>query len=325
MQDDRTAALAAQIETLTKRLDAQELEIERLRGLAGAREQEKPDRRSNRRELLFAAGAAAMLAPASAMADVRAKLTTDTSAAFGALGAPGVDPQTLLPALGTTKHGVIGMADGKGMAPHASAGLTGIGKNTVAVQGLSTNSHGVYGRTAKATAAGVYAYSAVANGTALRAVAAGANGVAGAFSGAVKVNGTLNVNGDFVATGVKSAAVPHPDGSHRLVYCLESPQAWLEDFGEGTLTEGRGDVKLDPDFAALCEAGSCRIFISESADHHLHVTKQDASGFTVEADLALAALKGKSASDLSGPFSYRVVGRRKDRPGVRLETYSGAG
>jgi hypothetical protein len=60
------------------------------------------------------------------------------------------------------------------------------------------------------------------------------------------------VRGDFtVAGGAKSAAVPHPDGTHRWLYCLESPESWFEDFGRAQLTCGRAEVKIDPDFAAL--------------------------------------------------------------------------
>ena len=34
----------------------------------------------------------------------------------------------------------------------------------------------------------------------------------------------------------RSAAVPHPDGFHRRLYCIECPESWFEDFGEGTLS-----------------------------------------------------------------------------------------
>ena len=34
-----------------------------------------------------------------------------------------------------------------------------------------------------------------------------------------------------IVGGIKSAAVPHPDGSHRQLYCMESPENWFEDFG----------------------------------------------------------------------------------------------
>jgi len=55
-------------------------------------------------------------------------------------------------------------------------------------------------------------------------------GVAGYFNGSVSVGGELwagntNIIGNFtVFGGSKSVAVPSPDGTHRLLYCLESPQ-----------------------------------------------------------------------------------------------------
>lgn len=49
--------------------------------------------------------------------------------------------------------------------------------------------------------------------------------VAGAFDGTVLISGKL------IATGPKCAVVPFPDGTHRQLYCLESPQSWFEDFG----------------------------------------------------------------------------------------------
>ncbi len=49
-----------------------------------------------------------------------------------------------------------------------------------------------------------------------------AGGYAGGFAGPVLVNGAFTV-----ANGPKNAAVPHPDGSHRLLYCQESPEPWF--------------------------------------------------------------------------------------------------
>jgi hypothetical protein len=54
------------------------------------------------------------------------------------------------------------------------------------------------------------------------------------------------VNGNFVATGgTKSAAVKDATGQHRLVYCVESPESWFEDFGSGQLVGGKAEIKLD--------------------------------------------------------------------------------
>ena len=71
------------------------------------------------------------------------------------------------------------------------------------------------------------------------------------------------VGGDFtVVGGAKSAAVPHPDGSHRRLYCVESPESWFEDFGGDTLVCGEAAVALDPDFAAVVDASNYHVFLT---------------------------------------------------------------
>ena len=102
-----------------------------------------------------------------------------------------------------------------------------------------------------------------------------AGAIAGQFSGPVNIynapatgtpitTGDLYVQRNFQVSGTKSAAVPHPDGTHRLLYCVESPEAWFEDFGEGTITAGKADVKLDPDFAAVVDTSqtACRSHVA---------------------------------------------------------------
>jgi len=68
--------------------------------------------------------------------------------------------------------------------------------------------------------------------------------------------------------------------------CMESPECWFEDFGIGSLECGRAEITIDPDFAAM------------------------------------AALMGKREGELSGDFSWRIVAKRRDIPGPRLETVS---
>jgi hypothetical protein len=94
-------------------------------------------------------------------------------------------------------------------------------------------------------AAGVYGYSE--------------NGYGGVFitgqagSDVPWVNsGALRVVGDIVKTfGEYSEALPHPDGSQRLMYAPLSPESWYEDYGRSQLVEGRAEVELDPDFVNL--------------------------------------------------------------------------
>lgn len=187
-------------------------------------------------------------------------------------------------------------------------------QNGIAVYGLNSSSY--VGPSPGAGGFGVYGLSAKGHGLVGATAAAGAaavvgatNGVAGAFAGAFY--GPLIVGGDFtVVGGAKSAAVPHPDGSHRRLYCVESPESWFEDFGRGTLACGKAAVALDPDFAALVDAADYLVFITgNDGRSDLSVCDRTSMGFVVKA----------TAADAEGTFSWRVVAKRKDIAGPRLE------
>ena len=170
----------------------------------------------------------------------------------------------------------------------------GAGTGGFAIYGLSAKGHGLLGATAAAGAA---------------AVVGATNGVAGAYAAAFY--GPVIVGGDFtVVGGAKSAAVPHPDGSHRRLYCMESPESWFEDFGRGTLVCGEAVVPLDRDFAAVVDATDYLVFITgNDGRSDLSVCDRTSEGFRVKA----------IAGDVAGTFSWRVVARRKDIAGVRFE------
>jgi hypothetical protein len=132
-----------------------------------------------------------------------------------------------------------------------------------------------------------------------------AGGRAGLFEGTVQINGDLHV------TGAKAAVVPFPDGTARRLYAVESPESWFEDFGEGRLVGGRAAVALDPDFAAVVAGMGYHVFLTEYEDHNaLYVTGRTGRGFEVVA---------KGSPTASSAFSYRVVARRKDLAGRRLD------
>jgi hypothetical protein len=115
----------------------------------------------------------------------------------------------------------------------------------------------------------------------------------------------------LTVTGNKSAAVPFPDGTHRRLYCMESPDSWFEDFGTGTLANGQAQVRLDPDFAATVHTDDYHVFLTEYDDNNpLYVTERSATGFAVRA---------KTSTTASGTFSYRVVAKRGDILAPRLE------
>ena len=112
--------------------------------------------------------------------------------------------------------------------------------------------------------------------------------------------GPVVVLGDFVAAGpIKSGAVLHKDGSHRLVYSMESPETWFEDFGEAKLVRGKARVKISPDFAAIVDTKSYYVFLTPHGDSAgLFVTARTSAGFEVRE-------QGRGTSSLS--FAYRIV------------------
>jgi len=74
---------------------------------------------------------------------------------------------------------------------------------------------------------------------------------------------------------------------------------------------GRADVKLDPDFAAVVHSDKYLVFpVPEGDCKGLYVSSKSPGGFEVR------ELQGGTSSL---PFTYRVVARRKDIPGRRLE------
>jgi hypothetical protein len=151
----------------------------------------------------------------------------------------------------------------------------------------------------------VYGYTEIVNGNAVVGLAGNAGANAGLFGGNVQIFGNLNV------FGAKNAVVPHPDGTHRVVYSMESPECWFEDFGHGVLADGQAQIRLDPDFAAIVHNDSYQVFLTEYGESGgLYVSSRDASGFTVRE-------RASGRSNIA--FGYRAVAKRKDIPAPRLE------
>jgi hypothetical protein len=190
------------------------------------------------------------------------------------------------------QFGVYGYASGaSGQGLHAEA-PAGLGCVTVGQQGLYAEGTGSLGLEARCV-----------SGIALQAYSA--TSLAGRFVGPVLVEGS------FTATGVKSAAVPHPDGSHRRMYCIEAPESVFEDFGDDRVVNGRATVRLDRDFAAVVRGDHYRVFLTPEGDcNGLYVSGKGPTSFEVR------ELKG-GTSTLA--FSYRVVAKRRDVEGPRLE------
>lgn len=229
-----------------------------------------------------------------------------------------------------SSFGVVG-------ASTSNTGVYGVSGSGVGVTGVSGGGSAPFGVVGTVTSAPGFALYGVVNvaGTVGFAGGAGVAGaIAGQFAGPVNIynslapNGTviapgnLYVQGNSTVIGAKSAAVPHPDGSLRLLYCVESPEAWFEDFGEGTVSGGKAEIKLDADFAAVVDTSKLHVFLTETGGHAgLHITAKNTGSFTVEASPSLAKAAGVTVGSVSSSFSYRVVAKRKDMNLGRLATF----
>jgi hypothetical protein len=204
-------------------------------------------------------------------------------------------------------------------------GVRGVSVGSRGVAGFSSASYGVYGLssappTANTTPpdvpAGVYGQSVgggfgvlgVANRTAAGVTGTGSGDAIGVFGyhpngAAGYFDGNLFVTGQIFA-GIKDAIVPFPDGSKRLLHCMESPEHWFEDFGSARLTRGRATVKLDGDFARVVSLDGYRVFLTPEGDcYGLYLRSKRGASFEVR------ELQGGTSNVA---FSYRIVAKRKD-------------
>jgi hypothetical protein len=208
---------------------------------------------------------------------------------------------------------------------NSGVGNTGVTGNCdtaggIGVVGTSINGNGVYGTSG--TGYGVLGYSTggpaslsgistTANIPAFAGGNSSPSGLAASFAGTVFISGRLVVSDP----SYKSGLLAHPDGSHRLVYCVESPESWIEDFGTGQLTNGKAEIRLDPDFAAVVQTGDYRAFpVAEGDCKGLYVASKTASGFEVR------ELQGGTSNV---GFSWRVVAKPKTEKKLnRLEKFT---
>ena len=119
--------------------------------------------------------------------------------------------------------------------------------------------------------------------------------------------------GDFQATGSKSAAIETRSHGDRLVYSVESPGVWIEDYGSAELTNGQARVDLDPTFletVTVNEDHPMKVFVQLTGEAHPTVVEKHESYFVVK-----ETMDGQS----NASFDYRVVAKRKGYEETRLE------
>jgi hypothetical protein len=211
-------------------------------------------------------------------------------------------------------QGVSGSYNASGVYGENNAGGWGIAGRTfgflnedrAAVLGESLRDPSTPAGSPNGKAAGVLGFSETGYGGIFITGQAGSN--------APWVNsGGLRVVGEIVKTqGEYSEALPHPDGSQRLLYAPLSPESWYEDFGRARLVAGRAEVELDADFVAVLgiDDDSYHVFLTPEGDTSgLYVSGRDARAFTV--------CEQQNGTSNVG-FSYRVVTKNKHRQPERL-------
>ena len=251
------------------------------------------------------------------------------SGSIGVLGTIGVNADSST-ACGGLNLSTAPMTYGMSGQSYGSNGAGIIGANYssgVGLQGQSTSGHGLTGvsNATDGIHSGVFAYANAAGAIAFQASGV-AGSSAGLFRGDVTINGNLVVNGSF---NQKSAALPHPDGTSRLLFCAEAPEPWFEDFGEAKIVNGAAQVTIDPDFAVFADMSAYHVFITEyEGNSNLYVTKRAPTGFEVRAKAATthgaptANAQPVDQATVSGTISWRIVAKRKDYKGSRFARFT---
>jgi len=196
--------------------------------------------------------------------------------------------------------GVYGTSSGGGV------GVAGVSPGNYGVYGVSNSQYGVYGQSANSFGVvGQGTIGCFAQGSTYGILArVPAGQIAGQFDGSVIING------DFLATGMKSAGVRDGAGNLRRVFCVESTLSYFEDFGQGRIgADGSAHIDLDPTFASTVDTNGYYVFLTEIGDNHqLFVASQTPSGFDVRA----------KTGAVGGQFAFRIVARRRDTAPNRM-------
>ncbi len=126
------------------------------------------------------------------------------------------------------------------------------------------------------------------------------------------VSGDANISGNLTVGGTKSSVATLADGRRVVLYAIESPQNWFEDFGSSRLDQGEAWVSFEAMFKETVNtAGGYHVFLTPSGEcNGLYVAERRPDGFLVRE-------LGQGTSTVS--FDYRIVAPRKGFETVRLE------
>jgi|GEM_PF-1408461 len=206
-------------------------------------------------------------------------------------------------------YGVYGMGSiGISGYTESSDGYGVVGRNASA----GTPTSGVLGRAHSDEGFGVAGYND-SNGVGVGAWSFGGNLIeayAGDYSsGALRFY--IEQDGDVYADGAFNSFV-EAAGEQRTVHAIQSPEAWIEDFGSAALKDGKALVRIDPIFAQT---------VNLEVEYHVYltpictdlillvVTDKGAASFSVQG----ATLDGKPSGC---SFDYRIVAKQRGYEGL---------
>ena len=222
---------------------------------------------------------------------------------------------------GGPAYGVWGdsiSTSGTGVAAFEDA--TSGGTTGVFAQVVSPNGNAVFAHAgAPAGGVGVVGFTEGPNAVAGQFVAHGGSGlILQGLSGSnfnqvfsVDAIGNLSISGNLSVSGTKSSTVKLQNGREVLLYAVESPENWFEDFGSAELKSGLAWVPLDASFGEATNAAiSYHVFLTPNGDSNgLYVARKTAAGFEVREH-------GGGGSNVA--FDYRIVVRRRGYETMRM-------
>jgi hypothetical protein len=121
----------------------------------------------------------------------------------------------------------------------------------------------------------------------------------------------VRINGNYVATGTKSAVVPTTEGD-RLMYAEEATQNYFSDQGSATLKHGRAVVRIDPLFAQTVDLSVPYMVIVTPLSFD---TTGPGAGNLTARSFEVRELNGGTGAFT---FSWRITALRKDYVDARM-------
>ncbi|MDH5715903.1 MAG: hypothetical protein OEZ30_10090, partial [Candidatus Aminicenantes bacterium] len=224
-------------------------------------------------------------------------------------------------------YGVYGLSSNIGVYGRAlTYGIEGecIGVSGRGVYGYASASagitYGVYGISDSTSGRGVYGtaptYGVLGIATATSSTNYGIYGTTNSASGyAGYFQGNAHVTGDFTVDGSKNCVQPIDNGKKVLLYAMESPEIWFEDFGTAQLVNGQAVVPVEKIFAqtANIEMGYLLFLTPIGECQGLYISRKDKDSFEVRE-------LGGGTSNIS--FDYRIVAKRRGYEEVRFEEFT---